>query len=75
VGNEQDYNNNNNEYIGPESKPVQEDENKPVKKDTVAKAPINKEEDNSKTIGSPVEQPKKKKGFLKRIFGNKDKQQ
>jgi penicillin-binding protein 1A len=51
----------NNDYIGPESKPVIEEG--PAKKDTtVAKdAPI----------GSPIEEPKKKKGFFKRVFGGK----
>ncbi len=70
VGNEQDYNINNNEYIGPESKPIQEEDNKPVKKDTIIKSPIKREEDNSKPIGAPADQPKKKKGLLQRIFGN-----
>lgn len=70
VGNEEDYNQYiNNDSIGPESQPVKEDDQKPVKKDTVAKAPVKKEDDNTKPIGSPVEQPKKKKGWLKRIFG------
>lgn len=70
VGNEEDYNQYiNNDSIGPESQPVKEDDQKPAKKDTVAKAPIKKEDDNTKPIGSPVEQPKKKKGLLKRIFG------
>ncbi|MEK7226551.1 MAG: penicillin-binding transpeptidase domain-containing protein, partial [Bacteroidota bacterium] len=73
VGNENDYNNySSNDSIGPESKPVEEDNNKPPKKDTVAKTPVKKEDDNSKPIGSPVEEPKKKKGILKKIFGNKN---
>jgi len=73
VGNENDYNNyNSNDSIGPESKPVDEDNNKPVKKDTVAKAPVKKEDENSKSICSPVEEPKTKKGILKKIFGNKN---
>jgi penicillin-binding protein 1A len=72
VGNENDYNNyNSSDSIGPESKPVEED-NKPAKKDTIAKTPVKKEDDNSKPIGSPVEEPKKKKGILKKIFGNKN---
>jgi penicillin-binding protein 1A len=67
VGNESDYNYNEG-YIGPESKPVTEDENNPVKKDTAALRKA-----NSKTIGSPVDEPKKKKGgFLRKIFGKKD---
>jgi penicillin-binding protein 1A len=59
--------------LGPESKPIEnEDKPKPVKKDSVSKSPIKKEENDSKPIGSNVEEPKKKKGLLKRIFGNKD---
>ncbi|MBI5856824.1 MAG: penicillin-binding protein [Sphingobacteriales bacterium] len=70
VGNEEDYNQyNNNDSIGPESKPVEEDNGNRNKKDTVTKEPAKKEEDNSKPIGSPVDPPKKKKGLLKRIFG------
>jgi penicillin-binding protein 1A len=69
VGNEQDYNY-GNDSIGAESKAYKDDEDKvPPKKDTVIKAPI-KKEDDAKPIGSPVEQPKKKKGFLKKLFGN-----
>ncbi|HEX7846678.1 MAG TPA: penicillin-binding transpeptidase domain-containing protein, partial [Chitinophagaceae bacterium] len=67
VGNENDYNI-NNEYIGPESKPVKDDNTPPTKKDT-AKAPIIKTEE--RPIGSPVEDTQKKKGLLKRIFGKK----
>jgi penicillin-binding protein 1A len=70
AGTEQDYN--YIDSIGPESKPVKEDENKPVKKDTVAKAPINKEDNKITPIGSPVKDSAKKKGLLKRIFGGKD---
>jgi penicillin-binding protein 1A len=70
VGNEEDYNQYNNDLIGPESQPVKEDEQKPAKNDTVSKTPIKKKVDNiSKPIGSPVEQLKKKKSLLKRIFG------
>jgi len=70
VGNENDYGNNyGSDTIGPESKPLQE-ENKKVKKDSNTKTPIKKEEDG-RPIGSPVEKPKKK-GLLKRIFGGKD---
>jgi penicillin-binding protein 1A len=67
VGNEDDYNI-SNEYIGPESAPVKED--KPVKKDSITKTPIKTEE---KPIGTPVEEPKKKKGLLNRIFKKKEK--
>lgn len=70
VGNEEDYNQyNNSDSIGPESKPVKDETQTPVKKDTVAKTPVKKEDDNGKPIGSPADQPKKKKGLLKRIFG------
>ena len=75
AGRQDDYNNNydNNDSIGPESQPVPDEKGTiPVKKDTVAKAPIKKEDDNSKPIGTPAEEPKKKKGLLKRIFGGKD---
>ncbi len=73
VGNEEGYNNyDNKDSIGPESKPV-EDDNKPLKKDTVAKAAIKKEDTDIKPIGSAVTEPKKKKGFLKRIFDKKKK--
>jgi penicillin-binding protein 1A len=70
-GTENDYQLNNNEYIGPESTPVKEDD-KPAKKDTVTKQVIRKEEDNSKPIGSPQEDPKKKRGLLKRLFDRKN---
>lgn len=66
VGTADDYLMNQNEYIGPESKPVV-DENKPVK-DTAKK-------DAAKaTKGKPIgtqDEPKKKKGIFKRIFGKK----
>lgn len=70
-GSEQDYQMNNNEYISPESTPVKED-NQPAKKDTVTKTPVRKEEVNGKPIGSPEEDPKKKKGLLKRLFERKN---
>ena len=70
VGKEQDYI--NNEYIGPESKPLKDDDN-PDKKDSLNKANLNKEDGNSKPIGSPTEQPKKKRGFFRKLFGKKDK--
>lgn len=65
VGTEEDYMQNNNEYIGPESAPLPDDPNKkkqPVK-DTSAK--------KEKPIGTQ-EEPKKKKGLFKKIFGRKD---
>ena len=68
VGTEEDYQMDNNEYIGPESKPVKEDDNKqPPKKDS---AVVRKDED-SKPIGAPAENTKKKKGLLKRLFDRK----
>jgi len=73
VGNPNDYYN-PDEYIGPESQPVKEDDDKqPVKKDTVTKEAIKKTEDGSKPIGSSTEKKKEKKGFFKRIFGKKEK--
>ena len=67
VGKEQDFNNSNREYIPPESKPVNDDD-KP-KKDTVPK-PVIKEEK------LPDNEPKgKKKGFLQKVFGKKEKDQ
>lgn len=79
VGNEDGYNNyEGNDSIGPESKPV-EDDNKPknsnnpaTKKDTLVKAAIKKEDTDIKPIGSPVKDPKKKKNLLQRLFGNKN---
>ena len=63
VGSESDYNF-NNEYIGPESKPVQDENGKPLKKDSVIT--------RDKPIGTPKEDTQKKKGFLKRLFGKKE---
>lgn len=68
LGSEQDYMQNNNEYIGPESKPVT-DEKGPVK-DTTKKEPSKAVQ--GKPIGS-VDEPKKKKGFLGGLFKKKDK--
>ncbi|HWR33832.1 MAG TPA: transglycosylase domain-containing protein, partial [Chitinophagaceae bacterium] len=53
VGNEEDYDQYNIiDSLGPESQPLKEDDNKPVKKDTVSKTAIKKDDDNSKPIGS-----------------------
>jgi penicillin-binding protein 1A len=72
VGNEQDYMI-NKDYIGPESKPVPADDNsKSSRKDSTEKAMIKNEE---KPIGAQTEEPKKKKGFLKRLFGGKNKKE
>ena len=70
VGTADDYN-----YIGPESKPVVDDEAKPAKKDTTNNQSSEKKKTDSKPIGSPNEEPKKKKGFLKKLFGKKEDQQ
>jgi penicillin-binding protein 1A len=67
VGTADDYN-----YIGPESKPVVDDENKPAKKDTSNDQIQEKKKTDSKPIGSPTDEPKKKKGFLKKLFGKKE---
>ena len=64
VGTEYDYQY-NQDYIGPESKPVPEDDNKP-RKDTVTRKA------DGKAIGSPADEPKKKKGLLNRLFGRKE---
>lgn len=66
VGTEQDYNT-NHEFIGPESKPVVDEDNvKPAKKDSSEKKKV-----EVKT--PPAEEPKKKKNLLQKIFGKKDK--
>jgi penicillin-binding protein 1A len=69
VGTEEDYNI-NKDYIGPESKPVIDEDKKPSKKDSINRATQNKE---GRPIGSAVDEPKKKKGLLNKIFGKKDK--
>jgi penicillin-binding protein 1A len=61
VGSEEDYNYNQG-YIGPESKPVVE-EGKLQKKDSVRR--------ETTPIGSPADEPKKKNGFFKKLFGGK----
>jgi penicillin-binding protein 1A len=73
VGNEQDYYyfNEQKDTLGPESKPVEDEDNKPAKKDTVTMTPIKNPDEKNKPIGSPVEEPKKKKGLLKKIFSGK----
>jgi penicillin-binding protein 1A len=71
AGSEEDYMDNN--YIGPESKPVlpDDDKSKPAKKDSINnRTVLNKD---GKPIGSATDAPKKKKGFLNKIFGKKDK--
>jgi penicillin-binding protein 1A len=73
VGNEKDYEI-NNDFIGPESKPVTNDDDKPVKKDTSNKNQANTPS-TTKPIGSPADDTKKKKSLLQKIFGKKDKDQ
>ena len=70
VGAADDYKSAGGDSIGPESRPLP-DENKKTKKDTSTRSPA-KKEDDSKPIGAPVEQPKKKGGFLKRLFSGKE---
>jgi len=67
VGNEEDYEM-NPEYIGPESRPVQDEEKK---KDSLRKNPVIKGGE-VKPIGSPKQDTQKKKGFFKRLFGKKE---
>jgi penicillin-binding protein 1A len=68
VGKENDYNV-SKEYIGPESKPLPvEDNPKLLKRDSSAII-----KNDEKPIGTPVEEPKKKKGLLQKLFGKKDK--
>ncbi|HOZ69710.1 MAG TPA: transglycosylase domain-containing protein [Chitinophagaceae bacterium] len=70
TGTEEDYQLNNNEYISPESTPVKED-NMPAKRDSIVNTPVKKETE-TKPIGSAQEDPKKKKGLLKRLFDRKN---
>ena len=69
VGTEDDYN-----YIGPESKPVIDEDAKPGKKDTSTNQGSDKKKSENKPIGAHSDEPKKKKGFLKKIFGKKEEQ-
>ena len=65
VGNESDFEIiRTREYIGPESKPVTDDDKKP-KKDTTANQAVK--------IGDPQPEEKKKKGIFNKIFGKKEK--
>lgn len=67
VGTQEEYMLNNQEYIGPESKPIPKDDKatEPPKDTTKKEAP------KEKPIGA-VEEPRQKKGLIKRIFGKKD---
>lgn len=74
AGREDDYNDYNPvDNLGPESKPL-EDENKKPRKDSGNNVKITavKKEDDGVPIGSPVKEPEKKKGILKKIFGKKE---
>ena len=67
VGKATDFGTDLNNALGPESKPVT-DEDAKLKKDTSTKKP------KAVMIGAPADTMKKeKKGFLKRLFGRKDK--
>lgn len=77
VGTQDDYNeyDSGGDILGPESKPVEENGDKKPKKDTgtvAAKTPAIKKEDDGVPIGSPVKEPEKKKGLLKKILGKKN---
>jgi penicillin-binding protein 1A len=70
VGSEKDFQPQTNEYIGPESQPVKDENNngKVDKRDTGAL------KSRDPKIGEGQEKKPEKKGFLKRLFGKKDKQ-
>jgi len=71
AGTADDYKIEATEYIGPESKPVREEDNKlnsTTKKDTVPK----KEQDTPKPINNPAEAKEKKKGLINRILKKKE---
>lgn len=70
VGTENDYMQ-NNEYIGPESKYItpENDTKKPPVKDSAKKEPV--KDKQAKPIGS-LEEPKKKKNIISKIFGKKE---
>ncbi len=67
VGTADDYN-----YIGPESKPVVDEDAKPTKKDTTSNQSPEKKKSDAKPIGAPSDEPKKKKGLFKKLFGKKE---
>jgi len=66
AGSEKDFQIQNNEYIGPESQPVKDDSRNDKKDTGVIKTKDPK-------IGESEEKKPEKKGFLKRLFGKKDK--
>jgi len=67
VGTEEEYMQDKSEYIGPESAPLPDDPNKKKlpPKDTVVK---------KEKVVPQAEEPKKKKGLFKKIFGKKEKE-
>ena len=69
AGNSQDYNFSPT-FIPPESQPVRDDDVKKKKQDTSLQKPII--HDPKMGEMNPADTQKKKKGFLKRLFGNKD---
>lgn len=71
VGSEQDYNM-RYDTIGPESKRVIDEDSKNNGKDSGSIRPSDQRADG-KPIGSATEEPKKKKGFFKKLFGKKGK--
>ncbi len=74
VGTQDDYNDYDPvDSIGPESKPVQDEDKKPRKdSNRTATTPPIKKEDDAVPIGSAAKEPEKKKGILKKIFSKKD---
>lgn len=73
TGTVDDYLDYSHDTLGPESKPIEKDDKiKPITRDTVQKSAAKKEDEKSKPIGAPAEEPKKKQGLLKKIFGKKD---
>ncbi len=76
-GTQEDYNNqmNYNYYDSamPGPKPGNDEKNKQLRKDSIQKSALKKDDDLNKSMNNPGQQPKKKKGFFKRLFGgNKD---
>jgi penicillin-binding protein 1A len=76
VGNESDYDENYGptDSLGPESKPLQEEEKKPVKKDSSSRTAIQKEDNDVRIIGYLENDPGKKKGLLKKLFNKNSNQ-
>lgn len=71
VGTEEDYKIESTEYIGPESKPVREEEGKqtlPAKKDSSSK----KDQEAIKPNNNPTDEKGKKKGLLDRLLKKRE---